>query len=187
MQKLLQLTLRDLFWLVALVAMGCAWWMDHQRIERMESELRETHDVLDHQISYSKRLEMRLGKKARRNATTQNPDGNAETLAFLAWSKGKCGFVNMQLDSAGNCLDLSVDICYGITDDDLREICKLRTIETLSFWAKPITDDGLKLMEGLPRLKSLNIAEAVLVSDTAFERLQNANPGLEVVIDGSPR
>lgn len=28
MQKLPQLTLRDLFWLVALVAMGCGWWMD---------------------------------------------------------------------------------------------------------------------------------------------------------------
>jgi hypothetical protein len=28
MQKLPQLTLRDLFWLVALVAMGCGWWVE---------------------------------------------------------------------------------------------------------------------------------------------------------------
>lgn len=27
--KLPQLSLRDLFWLVALVAMGCGWWVDH--------------------------------------------------------------------------------------------------------------------------------------------------------------
>lgn len=29
--KLPQLSLRDLFWLVALVAMGCGWWMDHRQ------------------------------------------------------------------------------------------------------------------------------------------------------------
>ena len=30
--KLPQLTLRDRFWLVALVAMGCGWWVDHQQL-----------------------------------------------------------------------------------------------------------------------------------------------------------
>ena len=29
--KLPRFTLRDLFWLVALVAMGCGWWVDHAR------------------------------------------------------------------------------------------------------------------------------------------------------------
>lgn len=29
--KRLQLTLRDLFWLVFVMAMGCAWWLSHQR------------------------------------------------------------------------------------------------------------------------------------------------------------
>jgi len=28
--KLPQLSLRDLFWLLLVVAMGCAWWLDHQ-------------------------------------------------------------------------------------------------------------------------------------------------------------
>ena len=27
--KLPQLALRDLFWLIALAAMGCGWWIDH--------------------------------------------------------------------------------------------------------------------------------------------------------------
>src|SRR5215213_9811169 len=30
--KLPQLSLRELFLLVALVAMGCGWWVDHQRL-----------------------------------------------------------------------------------------------------------------------------------------------------------
>ena len=29
--KLPQLHLRDLFWLMALVAMGCGWWLEFQR------------------------------------------------------------------------------------------------------------------------------------------------------------
>ena len=31
MQRLPQLSLRDLFWLVVVVAMGCGWWVDHRR------------------------------------------------------------------------------------------------------------------------------------------------------------
>jgi hypothetical protein len=30
--KLWRLSLRDLFWLVALVAMGCGWWVDRMAI-----------------------------------------------------------------------------------------------------------------------------------------------------------
>ena len=32
--KLPQLHLRDLFWLVALVGMGCGWWVDRQQTSR---------------------------------------------------------------------------------------------------------------------------------------------------------
>ena len=32
--KLPQLTLRDLFWLVALVALGCGWWVDRSCLAR---------------------------------------------------------------------------------------------------------------------------------------------------------
>jgi hypothetical protein len=32
--KLPQLSLRDLFWLAALVAMGCAWWMRERHLAR---------------------------------------------------------------------------------------------------------------------------------------------------------
>lgn len=30
--KLPQLSLRDLFWLIALVAMGCGWWVDRSAL-----------------------------------------------------------------------------------------------------------------------------------------------------------
>jgi hypothetical protein len=42
MKKLPQLTLRDLFWLVALVAMGCGWWVDKEvQAQRHEREVEE--------------------------------------------------------------------------------------------------------------------------------------------------
>jgi hypothetical protein len=53
MKKLPQLTLRDLFWLVALVAMGCGWAVDRFRIaeqwEALEREkylTKSEHDLL---------------------------------------------------------------------------------------------------------------------------------------------
>lgn len=36
--KLPQLSLRDLFWLVALVAMACGWWVDRSRATAMQQE-----------------------------------------------------------------------------------------------------------------------------------------------------
>jgi hypothetical protein len=38
--KLPQLSLRDLFWLVALVAMSCGWWVNHHSFEELQ-RLRE--------------------------------------------------------------------------------------------------------------------------------------------------
>ena len=37
--KLPQLSLRDLFWLVALVAMGCGWWVEWNKSRQLRSDL----------------------------------------------------------------------------------------------------------------------------------------------------
>ena len=37
--KLPQLSLRDLFWLVLVVAMGCGWWVERQRLRMTNAEL----------------------------------------------------------------------------------------------------------------------------------------------------
>ena len=39
-----KLSLRDLFWLVFVAAMGCAWWVSHQRLS---GELQDTKRNLD--------------------------------------------------------------------------------------------------------------------------------------------
>lgn len=51
----MKLTLRELFLLVALVAMGCRWWVDHhQRIgarrpgEVIQGDTRPANDVVTH-------------------------------------------------------------------------------------------------------------------------------------------
>jgi hypothetical protein len=45
--KFPQLSLRDLFWLVLVCAMGCAWWVDRSRLEADRTRL---SDLLDFAI-----------------------------------------------------------------------------------------------------------------------------------------
>ena len=62
MQELPQLTLRDLFWLVALVAMGCGWWVERtglsrssrkaKQFEQIAEELREAIDKMGGKAIY---------------------------------------------------------------------------------------------------------------------------------------
>jgi hypothetical protein len=40
--KLPQLTLRDLFWLVALVAMGCGWWVERRDLQQEVLNLKQS-------------------------------------------------------------------------------------------------------------------------------------------------
>jgi hypothetical protein len=42
--KFPQLSLRDLFWLVALVAMGCGWWVEHRRVETLDARVKELEE-----------------------------------------------------------------------------------------------------------------------------------------------
>ena len=46
--KLPQLTLRDLFWLVALAGMGCAWWLDHAQQEAQIAFLNKMLSEMSH-------------------------------------------------------------------------------------------------------------------------------------------
>jgi hypothetical protein len=46
MQKLPQLTFRDLFSLVALVAMGCGWWVEYRNATKLANELKRAADEL---------------------------------------------------------------------------------------------------------------------------------------------
>jgi len=45
--KLPQLTLRDLFWLVLVVAMGCAWGLDHRQAQQLIEQLRDRLELLE--------------------------------------------------------------------------------------------------------------------------------------------
>lgn len=40
--KLPQLSLRDLFWLVLVAAMGCGWWVDRTRLKTDAQHLKAT-------------------------------------------------------------------------------------------------------------------------------------------------
>jgi hypothetical protein len=44
--KLPRFTLRDLFWLMLVVAMGCAWWLDRRGSKRENAQLRQQLELL---------------------------------------------------------------------------------------------------------------------------------------------
>ena len=52
--KLPRFSIRDLFWLVLVVATGCAWWVDsriteNEQLNRSIQQLREIEEALDAQ------------------------------------------------------------------------------------------------------------------------------------------
>lgn len=45
MRKLAQLNLRDLFWLVVVIALCCGWWIDHQGLVASYKALQEFYQT----------------------------------------------------------------------------------------------------------------------------------------------
>ena len=67
MRKLPKLTLRDLFWLVALVAMGCGWWVDRRSVAaRAKLEINQAEQKAGQADSNSYGLTLVLEKQGYR-------------------------------------------------------------------------------------------------------------------------
>jgi len=65
--KLPQLSLRDLFWLVALVAMGCGWWVrdrhlthENESLSADRQSVQKELELAKKRLDYSDKLYMRL-------------------------------------------------------------------------------------------------------------------------------
>jgi hypothetical protein len=59
--KLPQLSLRDLFWLVALVAMGCGWWVERRRHANDAEAMRHMHGMISALMERLKQVEAQDG------------------------------------------------------------------------------------------------------------------------------
>jgi hypothetical protein len=68
----------------------------------------------------------------------------------------------------------------AVKDEGIRPVLKLADLETLIASHVQITDESVKLLVGLKKLKRLEIT-GNKVSDAAVEELKKALPGLEVV------
>jgi hypothetical protein len=47
-------SIRDVFWLVLVVAMGCGWWLEHRWQERLIDKLREF--VVEWELSHDEEI-----------------------------------------------------------------------------------------------------------------------------------
>jgi hypothetical protein len=59
--KLPQLTLRELFLLVALAAMGCGWWVDRRRHANDAEAMRQMHEMTSALMERLKQVEAQDG------------------------------------------------------------------------------------------------------------------------------
>lgn len=169
-------TLPNLFWLILVCAGTCAWGLDHwrtsQRVAEVEIQLAQ---------AAANGVAPRKARKPRRWATTWDPYGSYETRRFLAWSFDRHSeFASMQLNADGDCVDLGIYPCCGLTDEDVMEIAKLKTLHSLSCFGAPLTDRALEMFSTMPQLRVLHVAAAKGVSDEAIARLRTARPDMEI-------
>ncbi|MBW3540189.1 MAG: hypothetical protein KY476_07960 [Planctomycetes bacterium] len=109
------------------------------------------------------------------------PDGNSQTLRFLAWAKERHGFYcSVRLGPDGECLEAHIHPCWPVTDDEVEVISELKTLESLSFYARWITDDGLRVLAKMPALKRLWMFDASMITDDALGDLKASKPDLQV-------
>ena len=120
-------------------------------------------------------------RKQRTWASTQFPGGNDRTQQFLAWSHERYAvYCSMELDADGECIELNIHPCWPTSDEELKVISELPRVRSLSFSGSAITDDGLDHLESMPALMRLDIVGASQITDERVERLKFARSDLKI-------
>lgn len=117
------------------------------------------------------------------SASTLFPKGNKRTLEFLDWARSKYAhYGSVKLDDNGDIIRLQVDICYNVTDEELKVIAKLPRLERLVFNTSDMTDEGLKHLQAIKSLRELSIIgySKSGISASAVQQLKRRNPALKV-------
>jgi hypothetical protein len=81
---------------------------------------------------------------------------NEETTRFLAWAKLKWDwFCRVDMNSAGETIIVTTDICWCTTDDEIQVIANITTLNKVRFRADFATDRALDYLAANPRLKEI--------------------------------
>ena len=81
---------------------------------------------------------------------------NEETTRFLAWAKLKWDlFCRVDMNSAGETIIVTTDICWCRTDDEIQVIANITTLNKVRFRADFATDRALDYLAANPRLKEI--------------------------------
>ena len=119
-----------------------------------------------------------VARKYPKSASTLFPKGNNKTLEFLDWARSKYApYGSVKLDDNGDIIRLQVDICYNVTDEELKVIAKLPRLERLFFDSTGASDEGLKHL--LRELSIIGYSKSG-ISASAVQQLKRRNPSLEV-------
>jgi hypothetical protein len=81
---------------------------------------------------------------------------NEETSRFLAWAKLKSDlFCRVDMNSVGETIIVTTDICWCTTDDEIQVIANIATLNKVKFRADFATDRALDYLAANPRLKEI--------------------------------
>jgi len=72
--KLPRFSLRELFLLIVIAAMGCGWWVDQTRINQERAELREEERMNEEKVSGSIDFVLSMADSVEKNTETLNAE-----------------------------------------------------------------------------------------------------------------
>jgi len=81
---------------------------------------------------------------------------NEETARFLTWANLKSfQFCRVGMNSAGETIVVTIDICWCATDDEIQIISNISTLNKVVFRADFATDQALNCLAANPKLKEI--------------------------------
>lgn len=163
----MRLTIRDLFWLILVVAIGCAWWNSEIRWRALLQSIKATKSV----YLFDPRAEDWQAKahplEVRLLQVTDSTDRGEiwdEDLSRIT------EFSNLEVLLLG---------CPKLTDKAIDSILKLKKLRCIAIYSGQFTDAGVQSLAQLNQLEVIAFCETD-ISPIGVSRLKKLSPTLAV-------
>lgn len=117
-------------------------------------------------------------------ACSQFPAGNDRTMQFLAWADNRSfASCSMKLTPHGDCIELDVNPCWPVNDEELEVISHLPRLKSISIYAPDLSEQGLSALHRLPDLRTIVLYGTTPASRSLYREFQFQLPNVLFHID----
>lgn len=117
-------------------------------------------------------------------ASSHDPAGNDRTMQFLAWADNRSfAFCSMKLTPHGDCIELDVNPCWPVNDEELEVISHLPRLKSISIYAPDLSEQGLSALRRLPDLRAVFLYGTTPASRSLYQAFQFQLPNVLFHID----